>query len=85
MQVLVDDGIALDVSVAGTGAHSVVLLAGFPLSREIWETTARELSAQCRVVLPDLRGIGSSGVANGPYLMESLAADLAAVLDALGD
>jgi pimeloyl-ACP methyl ester carboxylesterase len=85
MQVLVDGGIALDVSVAGSGAHTVVLLAGFPLSREIWDATARELSAQCRVVLPDLRGTGASGVADGPYLMESLAGDLAAVLDALGE
>ena len=32
----------------------------------------------------DLRGMGASSVVDGPYLMESLAGDVAAVLDALG-
>ena len=39
---------------------------------------------RCRVVRPNLRGTVKSERVDGPYLMERLAADVAAVLDALG-
>lgn len=84
MQVLGDGGAAIDVRVEGSGVQTIVLLAGFPLSREIWNAAVARLSPTYRVVLPDLRGMGASTVSDGPYLMESLAADVAAVLDALG-
>lgn len=84
MQVSGDGGIRIDVDIAGSGEQSVVLLAGFPLSRKIWDETAQQLATAHRVVRPDLRGMGSSAVSDGPYLMESLAGDVAAVLDALG-
>lgn len=80
MQVLNSDA-HLDVAVSGSG-DAVVLLHGFPLSREIWDAQVRALSGY-RVVAIDLRGMGASSVSNGPYLMESLAGDVAAVLDAL--
>ncbi len=81
MQVLNSDA-HLDVAVSGSG-DAVVLLHGFPLSREIWDAQVRALSGY-RVVAMDLRGMGASRVVDGPYLMESLAGDVAAVLDALG-
>jgi 3-oxoadipate enol-lactonase len=81
MQVLNSDA-QLDVAVSGDG-DAVVLLHGFPLSREIWDAQVRALSGY-RVVAMDLRGMGASRVVDGPYLMESLAGDVAAVLDALG-
>jgi 3-oxoadipate enol-lactonase len=81
MQVLNSDA-QLDVAVSGSG-DAVVLLHGFPLSREIWDAQVRALSGY-RVVAMDLRGMGASRVIDGPYLMESLAGDVAAVLDALG-
>ncbi|MGB6986673.1 MAG: alpha/beta hydrolase [Candidatus Aquilonibacter sp.] len=81
MQVLNSDA-QLDVTVSGSG-DAVVLLHGFPLSREIWDAQVRALSG-FRVVAMDLRGMGASRVVDGPYLMESLAGDVAAVLDALG-
>ncbi len=84
MQVLGDGGISIDVRVDGAGAQSVVLLAGFPLTREIWDATAQSLARTHRVIRPELRAIGASGSSDGPYLMESLAADVAATLDALG-
>lgn len=84
MQVLASDGTRIDVLADGVGARAVVLLAGFPLAREIWDVTARRLASARRVVRPDLRGMGASSVADGPYLMETLAGDVAAVLDALG-
>jgi 3-oxoadipate enol-lactonase len=80
MQVLNSDA-QLDVAVSGSG-DAVVLLHGFPLSREIWDAQVHALSGY-RVVAMDLRGMGKSRVIDGPYLMESLAGDVAAVLDAL--
>ncbi len=82
MQVLNSDA-RIDIEVAGDG-DAVVLLHGFPLSRRIWHAQLRALSRNFRVVAMDLRGMGESSVVDGPYLMESLAGDVAAVLDALG-
>src|SRR5579884_3193697 len=82
MRVRSDDA-EIDVAAAGSG-DAIVLLAGFPLTREIWETHAAELARTHLVIRPDLRGIGSSSAPDGPYLMETLAGDIAAVLDALG-
>jgi len=81
---LVSNGdVRIDVEVSGNGDDTVVLIHGFPLSREIWNAQVRALSGHVRVVAMDLRGMGGSSVADGPYLMESLAGDVAAVLDAL--
>lgn len=84
MQVFADDGARVDVRVDGSSGAAVVLIAGFPLTREIWETQSAALSKRFRVVRPNLRGTVKSGSADGPYLMERLAADVAAALDALG-
>ncbi|MGH7736614.1 MAG: alpha/beta fold hydrolase [Candidatus Tyrphobacter sp.] len=84
MQVLGDGGIPIDVRIDGGGAHVVVLLAGFPLTRDIWDEAARDLARAHRVVRPELRGVRASGANDGPFLMESLASDIAAVLDEIG-
>lgn len=84
MQVLTGGDVRIDVRIDGAGGESLVLLAGFPLAREIWDAQSERLAAAYRIVRPDLRGMGSSGVVDGPYLMEALAADVAAVLDAIG-
>jgi pimeloyl-ACP methyl ester carboxylesterase len=77
------DGAAIDVLDEGRGP-AVVLLHGFPLAKEIWDAQAAALSRAARVVRPDLRGLGRSAVTPGPVLMQTLAADVAGVLDALG-
>ncbi|HVN69145.1 MAG TPA: alpha/beta hydrolase [Candidatus Binatia bacterium] len=85
MQVLADDGARVDALVDGRGDDcTVVLIHGFPLSREIWRTQFEALAKRARVVLPDMRGAGASSAPEGPYLMERLAADVAALLDSLG-
>jgi pimeloyl-ACP methyl ester carboxylesterase len=76
------DGARFEVLDEGAGP-AIVLLHGFPLAKETWDAQAAVLRSRARVVRFDLRGLGSSGVTPGPYLMESLAADVAAVLDAL--
>jgi 3-oxoadipate enol-lactonase len=59
------------------------LIHGFPLTSAIWEAQENVLSRSSYLLRLDLRGAGSSSVPDGPYLMETLAADVAAVLDAL--
>jgi 3-oxoadipate enol-lactonase len=83
MQVFADDGARIDVRVDGSGGNAVVMIHGFPLTRDIWDAQAKALARTHRVVLPDLRGMGASSVPDGPYLMETLASDIAATLDAL--
>jgi 3-oxoadipate enol-lactonase len=84
MQVLADDGTRIDVAVDGRGDDAIVLLAGFSLTHEIWNEQISPLAQTHRVIRPDLRGMGNSGVPAGPYLMDTLAADVAGVLDACG-
>ncbi|MGC8486245.1 MAG: alpha/beta fold hydrolase [Candidatus Baltobacteraceae bacterium] len=82
MHVVVDEN-DLFADVRGDG-DAVVLLHGFPLTHRIWDTAANALAGEYRIVAPDLRGMGASKGTAGPYLMEQLAGDLAAMLDALG-
>jgi 3-oxoadipate enol-lactonase len=85
MQVFVHSGDArIGVEDAGSGDDVVVFIHGFPLSREIWTEQIHAFSPRARVLAIDLRGMGTSSVTDGPYLMESLAGDVAAVLDHLG-
>ncbi len=66
--------------VLGEG-RPVLLLHPFPANHEFWLPVARVLAARYRVILPDLRGHGDSGVGDGPATMEKHAADIARVMD----
>jgi pimeloyl-ACP methyl ester carboxylesterase len=66
--------------VLGEGAP-VVLLHPFPVNHEFWLPVADALATRYRVILPDLRAHGDSGVGDGPVTMEKLAADLVRVMD----
>jgi 3-oxoadipate enol-lactonase len=59
----------------------VVLLHPFPVHHEFWLPVANTLASRHRLILPDLRGHGDSGVGDGPATMEKHAADLRAVMD----
>jgi len=59
----------------------VVLLHPFPAHHEFWLPVAEQLGARYRVILPDLRGHGDSGVGAGPATMDKHATDLASVMD----
>ncbi len=84
MQVFAEDGTRVDARVNGREhRNTVVLIHGFPVSASIWDAQDA-LAADACVVRPDLRGAGNSSAPEGPYLMESLAADVALVLDSLG-
>src|ERR1700728_2140240 len=59
----------------------LVLLHPFPVTHEFWMPVAEALATRYRVVLPDLRGHGDSGIGEGPATMEKHAADIARVMD----
>jgi 3-oxoadipate enol-lactonase len=73
-----DVDIAYDDS--GNGP-AVVLLHGYPFNRTLWADQVDALSRSHRVITPDLRGHGESGV--GPASMNRMASDVASLLDAL--
>ena len=59
----------------------VILLHPFPAHHEFWLPVAESLSLRYRLLLPDLRGHGESGVGDGPATMEKIAADIVHVMD----
>jgi 3-oxoadipate enol-lactonase len=62
----------------------VVLLHPFPCHHEFWNPVAAALDARYRLILPDLRGHGDSGIGEGPALMPKHASDVARLLDEAG-
>ena len=66
--------------VLGEG-RPVVLLHPFPSNHEFWLPVTAKLSTRYRLILPDLRGHGESGVGEGAATMEKHAADVARVMD----
>ena len=76
-------GIELAVEERGAGP-AVVLVHGFPLDHTMWSAQVEALSERHRVLAPDLRGFGESGVTAGKVTMIRMAEDLAEMLDALG-
>jgi pimeloyl-ACP methyl ester carboxylesterase len=73
---------AFQVYDAGRGSP-ILLAHGFPLDHSMWQGQLAVLSANYRVIAPDLRGFGRSVVTRGTVTMEQLADDCAALLDAL--
>jgi pimeloyl-ACP methyl ester carboxylesterase len=77
------NGISLSYGDTGSGP-AVVLLHGFPLSRDMWQPQEEALAkAGFRLITPDLRGFGESDVPEGPYSMSLFADDVIALMDYL--
>jgi 3-oxoadipate enol-lactonase len=78
------NGISLAYSDRGKGLP-LVLIHGFPLCRSMWRPQAEALAkVGCRVITPDLRGFGESGLGPGRGSMDVYADDVVALLDHLG-
>ena len=67
----------------GDGAP-IVLLHPFPVNHEFWKPASQALLTRYRLILPDLRGHGDSGVGEGPATMQKHADDIARVMDDAG-
>ena len=78
------NGITLAYSDRGNGL-SLVLIHGFPLCRKMWRPQNEALAkAGCRVITPDLRGFGESGLTSGIVSIDIYADDIVALMDHLG-
>ena len=77
------NGTTLHVRSAGTGP-AVVLLHGFGETGDMWVPLATALARDHQVIVPDLRGLGLSAKPAGGFDKKTQAADVAAVMDALG-
>ena len=77
------DGAEIFVRSGGSGPV-VVLLHGYAETSDSWAPLATELVKNYTVVVPDLRGIGRSSRPTGGYDKKTQAADIRAVVTALG-
>ena len=75
-------GIEIAYDDVGSGP-SVVLLHGYPFNRSMWREQVEDLRQNHRIIVPDLRGHGESAVTPGPATMESMALDVASLLETL--
>jgi pimeloyl-ACP methyl ester carboxylesterase len=83
MQKIVSDDADIFYDVAGAGPP-VILLHPFPVHHEFWLPVAAHLSSRYRLIMPDLRGHGESGLGDGPATMKKHASDVARVMTDAG-
>ena len=76
------NGTTIHVRVGGKGP-AVLLLHGYGESGDMWAPLAEALQRDRTVIVPDLRGMGSSSRADTGYDKKTQALDMAAVLEAL--
>lgn len=62
----------------------ILLIMGLGWGSDMWYRTTRELSPGYRTIMFDNRGIGQSDFPPGPYSIQIMADDAAAVLEAAG-
>lgn len=67
---------------AGEG-EPILFLHGIPGSAWTWSKVASQLSADHKVLMPDLRGFGGSSMPDGDWYMEGQASSLSSLIDAL--
>lgn len=77
------NGIRMRYEDAGQG-EAVLLLHAFPLQGAMWRQQVEALRDSYRLIVPDLRGFGGTDAPPGPYSMDELADDVAALLEYLG-
>ncbi|MEU9199506.1 SDR family oxidoreductase [Streptomyces sp. NPDC048332] len=74
------------VELGDTARPTIVLVHGYPDSKEVWTQVARQLAEQWHVVLYDVRGHGRSTAPvplRGGFTLEKLTDDFLAVADAV--
>lgn len=81
------EGVDLCVAELGDEARpTVVLLHGYPDSKEVWSKVAGQLAGRFHVVLYDVRGCGRSSAPDplrGGFTLEKLTRDFLAVIDSV--
>jgi 3-oxoadipate enol-lactonase len=77
------DGVALRYELGGTGERTLVLVHEMGGSLESWDDVAPALSKSRRVLRYDTRGAGQSQKIRGALSIDTMADDIASLLDAL--
>lgn len=77
------NGVDIAYTESGSG-EPLVLIHGFGDCASVWTSFLPALSGRYRVISMELRGHGSSGDFQGPFLFEDSAGDLLGLLDHLG-
>lgn len=77
------NGAQLHYEEAGSGPETVVFAHGLLFDRRIFEHQVAALSERYRCIAFDFRGHGASEVTRGGYDMDTMAADAAALIEAL--
>jgi pimeloyl-ACP methyl ester carboxylesterase len=62
----------------------IVFIHGQPFNRSMWDDQVPDFSEKHRLIIPDLRGYGESGVTEGTVLLDELALDIIYLLEELG-
>jgi len=77
------NGITINYLVAGDG-ESIVLIHGHPFDHTMWQPQIDAFSGRYKVIVPDLRGYGKSGLPeSGVSRFEDYSADILQLLDIL--
>ncbi|HVU97896.1 MAG TPA: alpha/beta fold hydrolase [Puia sp.] len=77
-------GIALAYDDFGpAGTRPLVFIHGHPFNRSMWAGQVAHLQNDFRLILPDLRGYGGSGVTTPRVLLDEMALDIIHLLDEL--
>lgn len=82
MKRIVVNGVELAAVDRGEGSP-LLLVHGFPLNHRMWRAQIEALANRHRVIAPDLRGFGESGLPDDKVTMDQFADDLAGLLGAL--
>ena len=82
------DGIQIHLRTGGSGPP-LLLLHGYPQTHVMWHKVAPELAKHCTLVIPDLRGYGTSSAplgdeAHATYSKRAMAEDCLLVMRELG-
>jgi pimeloyl-ACP methyl ester carboxylesterase len=78
------NGISTRILDSGGAGPTVILIHGLANSIEIWDRVLPRLAERCRVIAFDLPGFGKADRPDAPYDATFFAAQLEALMDALG-
>ena len=82
MPVVQTNGINFYYEVQGSG-EPLLLIMGITATGSVWEKHVNDWKKDFRCITADNRGVGLSGIPDGPYTTEQMADDYAGLLDAL--
>ncbi|MEO8318421.1 MAG: alpha/beta fold hydrolase [Bradyrhizobium sp.] len=84
MDFIETNGVGLRCELSGGGGHTLVLVHEMGGSLESWDDVAPRFAKTRRVLRYDTRGAGLSQKARGELTLDTMADDIAALLDAYG-